>query len=88
MELTNTQAYFYIFCKWMTIAFIAKLAYNLIKIHILSSGYACKGLKRLSDEVTRAKHMAYEAYLKTIDKSTTEAYGFGAPADAKESKEL
>lgn len=72
MELTNTQAYFYIFCKWMTIAFIAKLAYNLIKIHILSSGYACKGLKRVSDEVARAKHMAYEAYLRTVEQQPSD----------------
>ena len=84
MELTNTQAYFYIFCKWMTIAYIADLTFKLIKIHMLSSGYSCKGLKRVADEASRAKHMAYEAYLKTIDKNTTEAYGFGANQESKE----
>lgn len=66
MELTNTQVYFYVFCKWMTIAFISKLVYNLIKIHLLSSGYACKNLQKVSREVERAKHMAYEAYQRTI----------------------
>jgi hypothetical protein len=28
--------------------------------------------------------MAYEAYLKTIDKNATEVYGFGANQESKE----
>lgn len=69
IELTTGQVYFYIFCKWMTIGFIARLVYELAQMHILTSGYNCKGLKKLTDDIARTKHLAFEAYQKAINVS-------------------
>lgn len=66
IELTSGQVYFYIFCKWVTIGYIAHSIFKLMQMHMLTSGYNCKGLKKLTDEVARAKHLAFEAYQKAL----------------------
>ena len=68
MELTNGQTYFYIFCQWFVIAFIAKLAYNVIRMYLVHKA-PCKGLKSLEEELNLLRKMTLVAY-KRVTKET------------------
>ena len=65
MELTNGQTYFYIFCQWFVVAFIAKLAHNIIRMFLVHR-VPCKGLKTLSDEVDLVRKLTLITYKKVM----------------------
>lgn len=65
MELSNGQTYFYIFCQWFVIAFIAKLAYNVIRMYLVNKA-PCRGLKSLEEELNLVRKMALITYKKVM----------------------